>query len=94
MELKETHRIVCSSRSPRGPSGTGTVEAHQQAFDRITGSVVGRTRILHVLSADELVGDPESKSCRVCAEKMQVAHVEVRKKAWAALPEVFGLIEM
>jgi len=27
----------------------------------------------------------------VCAEKMQAAHAEVRRKTWAALPEVFGL---
>ena len=107
MELKETHRIIfsikdatnrascsskdCSSRSLRGPSDAGTVEAHQRAFDRITGSAVGGTRILKVLLADEFVEDPESKFCRVCAEKMQVTHAEVRKKAWAALPEVFGL---
>ena len=107
MELKETHRIVfaikdttnrvgcsstdCPSRSPAGPSDTGTREAHQRVFDRITGSAVGGTRVLQVLSTDEFVDDPESKFCRVCAEKMRVAHAEVRKRAWAALPGVFGL---
>jgi len=105
MELKETHRIVfaintnravcsstdCPSRSLRGPSDAGTVEAHQRAFDRMIGSIAGGTRILQVLSASEFEEDPEPKFCRVCVEKMQVAHAEVRKKAWAALPEVFGL---
>ena len=72
----------------------GTMGAHQRAFDRITGSAVGETRILQVLSADEFGEDPESKFCGVCVEKMQVAHADVRKKAWAALPEVFGLKRM
>jgi len=46
---------------------------------------------LQVLSASEFAKDTESRFCKVCGEKMQVAHSEVRKKAWAALPEVFGL---
>ena len=62
--------------------------AHRRAFDQITGLAVGETRILQVLSADELA---EDKFCSVCVEKMQVAHADVMKKAWAALPEVFGL---
>ena len=107
MELKETHQIVfenkdstnrvgcsstgCPSWSSKAPSNTGTVGAHRRVFDRITGSAVGGTRILQVLSANEFEEDLESRFCRVCVEKMQVAHAEVRKKAWAALPEVFGL---
>ena len=46
---------------------------------------------MQVLSASEFVEDMESKFCQVCAEKMEAAHAEMRKKAWAALPEVFGL---
>ena len=107
MEFKETHQIVfgikdvtnrvgcsstdCPSRSPRGPSAAGTVGAHQRVFDRIAGSAVGGTRVLQVLSASEFT-DPESTFCGVCVEKMQVAHADVRRKAWAALPEVFGLM--
>ena len=109
MELKETHRIVfaikdatnrvgcstdCPSRSSRGPSDAGTVGAHQRVFDRITGSAVGETRILQVLPAIGFSEDPESKFCRVCVETIQVAHADVRKKAWAALPGVFGLKRM
>jgi hypothetical protein len=102
MELKETHRIVstikdssshvdCPSRRPGGPLGGEIIGSYQRAFDRITGSGDGGTRILQVLSASEFSGDTESTCCQVCAEKMQVAHGEVRRKAWAALPEVFGL---
>jgi hypothetical protein len=107
MELKETHRIVfalkdtttrtgcssayCPSRSSNGPLGTGNTEAHRRAFDRITGSGVEGTRILQVLSVSELIGDMEPKFCRACVEKVQVAHAEVRRKAWAALPVYLGL---
>ena len=44
-----------------------------------------------MLSADEFVEDGELGFCRVCVEKMEVGHVEVRRKAWAALPDMFGL---
>ena len=107
MELKETHRIVftikdasnrvgcsstdCPSRHPKGPLDAGIIGAYQRTFDRITGSADGGTRILQVLSASEFAEDTESKFCQACVEKMQAAHGEVRKKAWEALPEVFGL---
>ena len=107
MELKEIHRIVftirdatsrvgcsstdCPSRHSKGVFDTEIIGAHQRTFDRITGTVVGGTRILEVLSASEFGDDTESKFCRVCAEKMEVGHAEVRRKAWAALPDIFGL---
>ena len=107
MELKETHRIVftpkdtttrigcssthCPSRSSNQPLDVGNMEAHRWAFDRITGSGVEGTKILQVLSASEFAGDMEPKFCQVCVEKVQVAHAEVRKKAWTALPVLFGL---
>ena len=107
MELKETHRIIfairgatnrvgcsstdCPSQTSKGLLDAETIGARQRTFDRIIGSAAGGTRILQVLSANEFEGDGESRFCRVCAEEMQVAHAEVRRKAWAALPEVFGL---
>ena len=107
MELKETHRIVfairdppnrvgcsstdCPSRHPRGPLDAEIVGAYQQTFDRIARSASGGTRILQVLSTSEFAEDTESKFCQVCVEKMEAAHGEVRRKAWAALPEAFGL---
>ena len=107
MELKEAHRVVftikdasnrvscsstdCPSRHSRGLLDAETIGAHQRTFDRITGSAVGGTRILQVLLASEFAEDTESKFCQVCTEKMQAAHGEVRRKAWAALPEAFGL---
>jgi hypothetical protein len=39
----------------------------------------------------ELTEGTESKFCQIYVEKMRVAHAEVRRKAWTALPELFGL---
>ena len=107
MELKETYRIAitikdsangtvcpspeCLCRSARGVSDATIIGACQQTLDRITGSAAGGTRILQVLSVSEFTENLESRFCQVCMEKIQVAHAEVRRKAWAALPEVFGL---
>ena len=102
MELKETHRIVftikdasngvgCSSTDCPSRSSKRLSDEHQRTFDRITGPAVGGTRILQVLSASEFTEDMESKFCQLCADKMEVAHAEVRRKVWTALPGVFGL---
>jgi len=107
MELKETYQIVlamkdassrvgcgsmgCTFRPPKGPIGVENVRPYQRTFDRITGIAEGGTRILQVLSASEPGEDAESEICKMCGEKMQAAHAEVRKKAWAALPKMFGL---
>ena len=96
---KNTTKLVgcssaeCLSRSSKRSLDGENGEACQRIFDQITGSVNGGTRILQVLSVTEFAGGPESKFCQVCAEKMQAAHVDVRRKAWATLPEVFGLKE-
>jgi hypothetical protein len=108
MELKEMHRIVftfkdaaslpgcssndCPSRSLKGLSDTGVMQAHQWVFDRITpGFVAGGTKILQVLSVDEFVGDGGFEFCQVCVERMEIAHADLRRRAWAVLPRVFGL---
>jgi len=106
MELKETHRIVFTASSRVGCSSTDCpspsrysqglldaeiIRAHQRTFDRITGSPVGGTKILQVLSASVFAEGTEPKFCQVCMDKMLAAHGDVRRKAWAALPEVFCL---
>ena len=107
MELEETHRIVftikdasnrvgcsstdCPSQRPGGPLDAGLIGAYQRTFNWTTGSVDGGTRILQVLSAGEFSEGAESRFCQVCAGKMEAAHGEVRRRTWAALPEVFGL---
>ena len=88
MELKEVHQIVftikdtsnlvgcsstdCPSRHFKGLLNAETIGAHQRTFGRVTGSAVGRTRILQVLSASEFSKDVESKLCQVCVKKIQV----------------------
>ena len=107
LELKEMHRVIsafkdtanhpgcstknCPSRSPKGFSNVGILQAHQRMVDQITGSVAGGTRILQVLSEDESAGDEGSQFCPVCTGRMEVAHGDVRRRAWAALPAMFGL---
>ena len=106
MELKELYKIAftikdftdsvgCDSQEclcwKSRLSDAAVTRACQQVFDRITGSAVEGTRILQVLSASEFVGNTAFKFCQVCVEKIQVAHADVRRKAWTALPEVFGL---
>ena len=106
MELKESHRIVsalkdtshragcssdCPSRHSNGLLNAEIVGTRQPVFDRIAGSVIEGTRILQVLSTSEFAEDTGSKFCQVCTEKIHVAHAEVRRKAWAVLPEVFDL---
>ena len=101
MEHKEMHQIVftfddtanrpgcfskdCPSRGPKGLSGAGIMQAQRRVFDRIMGSAAGGTRILQVLSANEFAGDGESKFCQTCAERMKVAHADLRRKAWVTL---------
>jgi hypothetical protein len=82
----------CPSRGSKGLPDAGIMQTHQRVFDRITsGSVAGGTKILQVSSADEFAGDGRSEFCQVCAERMEIAHADLRRKAWVALPGVFGL---
>ena len=106
MELKESYKIAflikdftknigCDSQEciswKGGISDAVVISACQEVFDRITGSAAGGTRILQVLSASEFAENTVRVFCQVCMGKIQAAHAEVRRKAWAALPEVFGL---
>ena len=106
MELKESYKIAFTIKDSAHSIGCGSQEclcwkarisdaaairACQQVFDRIIWSVVGGTRILQVLSASEFTENTGSKFCQVCVKKIQVAHAEMRRKAWTALQEVFGL---
>ena len=98
MELKEIHRLIttphrclshgCVSPKALGPGGS---DAERKAIDKITGSSQSGTKILQVFSLDEICGDELGGFCKSCEEWWESGHVEVRKKAWAALPSVFGL---
>ena len=96
---KNTTKLVgcssaeCLSRSSKRSLDGENGEACQRIFDQITGSANGGTHILQVLSVTKFVEGPELKFCQACMEEMQAVHGDVRRKARAALPEVFGLKE-
>jgi len=102
MELKETHRLVfvsktskpcssfnCPSRNAAGPRVSDT---HEKVVDRITDSSSrSGTKLLQVLSLRDICGGDCCGFCESCVEGWEAGHAEMRKKAWAALPAVFGL---
>ena len=99
MELKETHRLIstphlchisggCVSPQMLGP---GALDVERKVIDQITGSSQSGTRVLQVFSLKDICGDEFYIFCKNCEEWWESGHVEMRKKAWAALPSVFGL---
>jgi hypothetical protein len=105
MELTETHRLIfgpkgshpcpvsnCPSHTPTGPAA---LEAYQKVFDHIVGSSQFGTKVLQVPEFyDDCRGDLQCighNICRSCVERWESGHAELRKKAWEALPDVFGL---
>jgi len=103
MELKETRRLIFGSKGSRSCSrpdcpshdatGPGFSEAHHKIADRIVGSVElhSGTKLLQVLSLREVCEGDGFVFCDGCVEAWEAGHADVRKKAWAALPDVFGL---
>ena len=101
MELKEIHSLIfglrgsrsCSRSGCPSPNTTGprVSEAHQKVFDRIADSAHSGTKLLQVLSLRKVCGGDCFGFCERCVEGWEAGHADVRKKAWAALPDVFGL---
>ena len=105
MELNETHRLVFEQRGPRTcsvsncpsrtPTGPAAVEAYQKVFDHIAGSSRLGTNLLQVPEFyEDCGGDVRCVGpgiCNSCVERWESGHAELRKKAWATLPNVFGL---
>jgi hypothetical protein len=105
VELNETHCLVfgpkgsnpcstsnCPSRTPTGP---GALEAYRKVFNHIVGSSQFGTRVLQVPEFYEGFGDELEcvgpGICSRCVERWESGHADLRKKAWAMLPGVFGL---
>jgi len=101
MEIKETHRLIfgpmtfntcswlyCPSRNTSDP---GMLDARRGVVDNITGSSEPGMKLLQVLSLEDACGGGCHGFCGDCEGRWESGHAEVRKKAWAALPEVFGL---
>jgi hypothetical protein len=105
VELNETHRLIfgpkgshpcstsnCLSRTPTGP---GALEAYQKVFDHIVGPFQSGTRVLQVPEFyEDCGGELQCISpgvCGSCVERWECGHADLRRKAWATLPDIFGL---
>ena len=105
LELDETHRMIfepkssrhcsapnCPSRTPTGPA---TLEAYRKVFDSVAGSSQSGTGVLQVPEFyEDRGGELQCVGpgiCSSCVERWESGHAELRKKAWAMLPNVFGL---
>jgi hypothetical protein len=105
LELNETHCLVfgpkvsnpCSTPNCplRTPTGPGALEAYRKIFDHIVGPSQLGTRVLQVPEFyEDRGGELQCVSpsiCASCVEKWEFGHADLRKKAWAMLPAVFGL---
>ena len=107
VELNETHHLIfepkvslpcttsgCPSRTPTVPAALGV---HQKVFDRIVGSSRTGTKVLEVPEFyEECGGDLQCVGpgiCSGCVGRWESRHAELRKKAWAMLPDIFGLTD-
>ncbi|KAF9646058.1 hypothetical protein BDM02DRAFT_3189181 [Thelephora ganbajun] len=98
MELKETQRLIYKSKISRpyfssdcpscNATGPKVSDAYQNVVDRMPRS---GTNVLQVLSLSFIYGENYHGFCKGCVGEWESGHVEVRRKAWAALPIVFGL---
>ena len=101
LEFDETYRLVlvsttphpcsppnCPSRNATDPRAFG---AQKKVIDRIKDSTRSGTKVLQVLSLSSTNGRGSDGFCESCVKGWEVGHVEVRKKAWNTLPDVFGL---
>ena len=98
MELKEVHRLImtphrCVSRGCISPKtlGSGASDVEREVIDRITCSSQSGTKILQDCSLNDICESELGGPCKSCEERWESGHAEVRKKAWATLPSVFGL---
>ena len=104
VEINETHRMIfepegspcsepnCSSRTPTGPT---TLKAYRKIFDHVIGSSRLGTKVLQVPEFHKNHGRDlrhvSPNICSICMKRWEAVHAELRKKVWAALPNVFGL---
>ena len=92
----DSHPCLASNCPSRAPTGTVALQAYQKVFDHIAvGSSQLGTRALRVPEFyEDREGGPRCISlgvCRNCVERWESEHADLRKKAWARLPDVFGL---
>ena len=101
LELNETYRLVLGSRPShpcsssnclsRNTTGPLVSDAHKEVIDRITDSSRSGTKVLQVLSSTSICNGSSGRFCESCVKVREAGHVEIRKRAWNMLPDVFGL---
>jgi len=103
MERDETHHLIFGPKDPHrcsapnciscAPTGPGALESYQKVFDHIVGSSQLGTKILQ---APKFHGDGDISPislgiCSKCVDRLELGYADLRKRAWAMLPDVFGL---
>jgi len=105
VELSEGHHLIyepngthprCASNCPsRIPTRPAALEARRKVLNHVVGSSQSGTKVLEVPEFYEDQGGVLQcvgpGICRNCVERWETGHAELRKKAWAMLPGVFGL---
>jgi len=106
VELNETHDLILGQKGShpcsvpncpsRIPTGLAAVESYRKVFNHVVGSPRSGTRVLEVPEFYEDCGGDELQCvgpgiCSGCVGRWESGHAELRKKAWAMLPDVFGL---
>ena len=100
LELNETYCLVlgpkashqfsspnCPSRDAEGPRMT---DAHKKIIDQITDSTRSGTNVLEVLVLSSVEGVSD-RFCESCVKGWEARHVEIRKRVWNTLSDVFEL---
>ena len=101
LELNETYCLVLGSRtshpcpSPNCPSrytaGPTVSDAHKRVIGRIADSSQSGTKVLQVLALSSIDEGISDWFCEACVKGWEARHVEVRKRAWNMLSDMFGL---
>ena len=105
MEREETYRLIfgpkdtfpCSAPTcpSYNPIGVSALQAYQKIFDHVVGCSQMGTKMLQIPEFyEDCGGGPQCVSpsiCCSCVERWELGHAELRKKAWAKLPDFFGL---
>ena len=105
VELNETHRLIfepegshpcsasnCPSYAPTGPAA---LDAYREIFNHIVGPSKRGTKVLQVPDFyQDCDGELRCVSrgiCSSCVGRWESGHADLRKRAWAMLPNAFGL---
>ena len=94
-EPKISHPCSVSNCPSRALDGPVALEIYQKVFNRVVGFSQSGTKVLEVPEFYEDQGGELQRVgpgiCGGCVGRWESGHAELRRKAWAMLPNVFGL---